>query len=251
MGIVVAGILAVFSFAGLSRHDGLSFNQRYLLEVLPVAAVAFAWALDSLTLRRDHLVLGAALGAAGVLLILMATPADGAAQTALWSLRHLAISKVPLVVAVLVAIAWLGSQSRLARWLPLGSVVGLALGWGLTLHLADDVVGAHLLRGHNHARGEVFSRVLPDHSALIAYWANRDGVVPLLFDRDIVVLDGGADDGVDAPALLRELFARQRRVFLIPSGFSPEVLQRIREGLSGDRVAGESLEILELRMGGK
>ena len=249
MGIVVGSMLAVFSFAGVGRHDGLSFNQRYLLEIVPFAAVAFAWSLDNELLRLDHLLPGVVLGAAGVLLILMLTPVDAVVQTTLWSARHLAISKVPLFITAFLAIAWLGSRFWLRRWLPLGLAVGVALGWGLTLHLADDVVGENLLRRHNRARGEIFSRVLPERSALVAYWANRDAAVPLLFDRDIVILDAGADGGADAPGLIRDLLSQGRRVFLLPIGLSPQVIDHIRSGLSSSRVAAEELELFELRAG--
>jgi hypothetical protein len=250
MCVAVGAILAVFSFAGLTRHDGLTFNQRYLLEIVPCAAVAFAWALDSRGLRFDQLVPGAILGAAVVLLLLVATPLEPGADTVLWSLRHVALSRVPLIIAVLLAVSWLAARSRLAAWLPLGSMVGLALAWGLTLHLADDVVGSHLLRRHNRDRGHLFSRLLPDRSALVVYWANRDAAVPLLFDRDIVILDAGADDGADAPVLVRELLAQGRRVFLLPNGFPRYVVDRIRRGFVSEAIGGDEIEILELRAGG-
>ena len=51
LSLVTLAIIAVFAFAGVSRNEGLSFNQRYLLELLPLAAVGFAWALDGLNVR--------------------------------------------------------------------------------------------------------------------------------------------------------------------------------------------------------
>ena len=48
-----------FAFAGVRRHEGLSFNQRYLLELLPLAAVGFAWALDGLELSVRPVFVGA------------------------------------------------------------------------------------------------------------------------------------------------------------------------------------------------
>ena len=250
MSVVIVSTLGVFSYAGLTRHDGLSFNQRYLLEMLPLAAVAFGWSIDQRLLPRPRIVPGAIAGAACVLLILIATPVEPDSNRALWSLRHLAISKVPLIFAALLAVVWLMPRLRVARWVPFGTAIGLALGWGCALHLADDVVGAHLLRRANQRRGEVLSRVLPDRSALVAFWANRDAAVPLLFDRDIVILDAGADRAADAPVLVRELLAQQRRVFLLPNGFSPAEVERIRAGLRSERVAGEQLDIFELRAGG-
>jgi hypothetical protein len=228
----------------------LTFNQRYLLEIVPCAAVALAWALDSHRVRADGIVRGEILGAALVLLVLMATPLAPGEDTRLWSLRHVVLSKAPLIIAVLVALAWLAARTHVAVWLPVGSLLGVAFGWALTLHLADDVVGAHLLRRHNRDRGQVLSRVLPDRSALVVYWANRDAAVPLLFDRDIVILDAGADDGIDAPVLVRELLAQGRRVFLLPDGFPRYVVDRIRAGLGSESIAIEELKMFELRRSG-
>ena len=45
--LITFAILVTFAAAGVTRHDGLSFNERYLLEVLPLTAVAFGWALNS------------------------------------------------------------------------------------------------------------------------------------------------------------------------------------------------------------
>ncbi len=66
--------------------------------------------------------------------------------------------------------------------------------------------------------------MLTDGSALVAYAGYKDAAVPLLFDRDIVILDARADEGRDAPILIGELLARNRRVFVLQSGFPGEVL---------------------------
>src|SRR5207249_4604219 len=46
LSLVTFAILGTFAVSGVLRDDGLSFNERYLLETLPLLAIAFAWALD-------------------------------------------------------------------------------------------------------------------------------------------------------------------------------------------------------------
>ena len=50
------------------------------------------------------------------------------------------------------------------------------------------------------------------------------------FDRDVVILDAHADEGKDAPTLIRELLARHRRVFVLQDGFPKDVLSRVLVG---------------------
>jgi len=88
--------------------------------------------------------------------------------------------------------------------------------------------------------------VLPDGSALVGYTANKDAAFPLLFDRDIVILDARGDEGADAPALIRELLARNRRVFVLQSGFKPEVLTAVLAGWQAVRVAQPGVDLVEL-----
>ena len=95
------------------------------------------------------------------------------------------------------------------------------------------------------AQTEALGRVLPDGSALVAYWGNKDAAVPLLFNRDIVILDARADEGKDAPLLIRELLHRNRRVFVLQSGFPGDVLSGV---LAGWHVVGRpGTGLVELR----
>ncbi len=68
LSLVTLAILCRFAFCRRARHEGLSFNQRYLLELLPLAAVGFAWALDGLKVRLRPVFIGAL---SGVLLVVM------------------------------------------------------------------------------------------------------------------------------------------------------------------------------------
>jgi hypothetical protein len=127
--------------------------------------------------------------------------------------------------------------------------MGICLGWGLALHLSDDLPASHALRRFKLGRTTALARVLPDHSAFVAYWAHKDAAVPLLFDRDIVILDAIGDDGQDAPLLIRDLLGRGRRVFVLQDGFPADVLDRVTEGFEASPVESTSLRLLELREG--
>ena len=249
LSLSVVAVLTTFAFAGVQRYDGLAFNQRYFLELLPLLAVAFAWAVDSISLSRRAILLGSALGVGLVLLILRSTPIVGGPEVPLWTVRQVALLKVPLVLAVLLlmsaSLAVLKTERRRAR--PLAVAVGLCLGWGLGLHILDDLQASHALRRFKLARTAELERVLPERSAFVAYFADRDPAVPLLFDRDIVILDPVGDEGEDAPALIRELLAQGRRVFLLKSGVPPVTLDRVTRGLEVSAIVSTSLELVELR----
>ena len=118
----------------------------------------------------------------------------------------------------------------------------------MTLHVVDDVAASDRLRARKQAETEALGRVLTDGSALVAYSGSKDGAVPLLFDRDIVILDARADEGKDAPILIRELLGRGRRVFLLQDGFPGEVLSRVRAGWEVVRIANPGTILVELRM---
>jgi hypothetical protein len=240
-------ILGVFAVAG-ARPDGLSFNERYLLELLPLAAVTFAWALDGRGLRLRPLLIGGVVGAALVLLILLGTPILGGPETPLWRARQLALFKVPLVLAGALGALWILDRARYdTRWL-LSGAVGVCLGWGLMLHMADDLTASRRLRALNLARTGMMAGLLTDGSALVAHWGNKDAAVPLLFDRDIVILDAHADGGEDAPVLIRALLGEDHRVLLLEDGFPPSMLERVLSGLEAIPLEHQGLGLFELHL---
>ena len=247
LSLVTLVVLAVFAFAGVSRMEGLSFNQRYLLELLPLAAVGFAWALDGLRVRARPLLVGALWGVLLVVLILFGTPVGGGPETSLWLLRILALLKLPLVCAAALAVLWFLARSRESVRPVATAAAGLCLAWGLTLHVVDDVAASGRLRARKQAETEALGRVLTDGSALVAYSGSKDGAVPLLFDRDIVILDARADEGKDAPILIGELLGRDRKVFLLQDGFPGEALSRVRAGWDVVRIANPGTILMELR----
>lgn len=246
LSLVTCAVLATFALAEVHRHEGLSFNQRYLLELLPLAAVGFAWALDGLTLSIRPLLVGGIWGVLIVLLILRGTPIGGGPQEPLWLLRQLALLKVPLLLSASLGVLWFVARSRERARPLLAAAAGLCLGWGLTLHLADDVAASHRLRARKLAETEALSGVLTNGSALVAYTGYKDAAFPLLFNRDIVILDARADEGADAPMLIRELLGRNRRVFVIESGFPAEVLSGVLAGLETVPIVRPGIRLVEL-----
>jgi len=247
LSLVTLAVFAVFAFAGVSRIEGLSFNQRYLLELLPLMAVGFAWALDALNLRFQTMFIGALGGVLLVLLILAGTPMFGGPQDFLWLVRIRALLKLPLVFSVALAVLWFVARSRRNVRPLLAAAAGLCLGWGLALHVGDDVATSHRLRAYSLKQTEALGRVLTDGSSLVAYWGNKDAAVPLLFDRDIVILDVHGDDGKDAPILIQELLRRGRRVFLLEDGFPGQILSAVRAGWQVVPIANPGTEFVELR----
>jgi hypothetical protein len=249
--LVALAILTTFAFAEVQRHEGLSFNQRYLLELLPPAAIAFAWALDGLRLRWQPLLVGALWGVLLVVLILFVTPIGGGPQDSLWLARMHALLKLPLLCSATLGLLWFLARSRenIRPIRPLlAAGAGLCLAWGLTLHVLEDVRASHSLRAKKRAETEALGRVLTSGSALVAYTGSKDSAVPLLFDRDIVILDMRADDGKDAPTLIGELLGRGRRVFLLEDGVPGELLARARAGWEVVRIANPGTQLKELRV---
>jgi hypothetical protein len=126
--------------------------------------------------------------------------------------------------------------------------VGICLGWGLAFHLGSDVIASRRVKGANASRTADLRQALPDHSALLTYWGNRDAAGPLLLERDLVVLDVHADDGEDAPVLIRELLQQHRRVFVQRGGIPPALYARVSDGLNVSPQPGQGITLIELRM---
>ncbi len=239
MSLVAVALLATFAFSGIHRHEGLAFNQRYLLELLPLVAVGFAWALDGLAIRAQPLGAGVLWGILPAILFLYGLPPG--------TLRLLALLKFPLLLTTALGVLWILARSRERVRALLTVAAGICLGWSLALHMVDDVAASRRVRQWNLQLTEGLRGLVPDHSALVTYWGTRDAAGPLLFDRDVVILDAHADEGQDAPALISELLARKRRVFVIQAGIPGEVLSRILAGWHVVPIARPGAAVLELR----
>jgi hypothetical protein len=236
LALITAAVVATFAFSGVLRNEGLSFNQRYHLELLPLLAVGLAWSVDRFGSLERPFWGGVVCGMLIALLLLFGLPFGTS--------RTLLLLKVPVMLAALLAGLWFLALRGHARPLLTG-VAGICLGWGLALHLGDDVPASRTLRAWKHQWTEELRAVVPDHSALITSGATRDVTGPLLFDRDVVILDAEADHGEAAPTLVRELLARGRRVFVLRRQLHPRILSRVLAGL--DEVPLPGTELLELR----
>jgi hypothetical protein len=245
MSMPVAALLAVMSLTS-GRHEGYTFNQRYLLELVPLTAIAFALALDRVAWRPPLVAVGAVAGALIVMAILTLTPPVGTAADGLWLLRHVLLFKTPIALGAMLVAGWLLAARFRHGPLAAAVAIGLCLGWGFTLHYADDVRASHRSRRYNAQRTARLAPVVQDGMVIVTYWYGDDAAVPLLLERDFLMLDTRADEGRDAPALVRELLGRRRRVLLLGEGFPAPVLARVVNGLEKKRLPAPGLDLYEL-----
>jgi 4-amino-4-deoxy-L-arabinose transferase-like glycosyltransferase len=209
LSLIVFGVLAAFALAGATRTDGWSYNQRYFLELVPLAAVAFAWTLGEAARRWRAMALG---GLGGVLLAAAVLVRSPAAPT-----RHLAILYLPLALAallLLVALVPLVARRRNVNR-ALALTAGLALGWALGIHLGEDWTASRAIRARHQQRFATVDPLVPEGSALLAFWGNKDAFAPWFLGRDVVVVDPFADRGETAGELTTALLASGRRVFVL------------------------------------
>lgn len=249
LSIPTGGLLAVFSLAGLERHDGLCFNERYLLELVPILAVGLAWSLNGDAIPVRRLAGGAAVGVVAVVAILGMTPIGRESAAALWTLRQYGILKLPVLVAAGLVLAWAvgrGFGAPGARALVPG-LLGVALGWGATIHLGQDLAASRAMKHGALAAAEAYRPLLADRTGLMVWGLHKLGVGPLLFERDIVVVDVRIDSGKDAPRLAQELLERGRRVYLVKAFFTEKVLEDLAR-FDLVKVADRPLEMYELRL---
>ena len=235
--LVIGPIFAMIAYAGYAKTDGISHNQRYLLETVPLLAIALGLALRKFKINP----LQAFLGFAGGVCLAFAAMLIAAPP-----LRYSLIVNVPLAIALALVIAL-----ALARFpkgaAAFGLLLGLAVGWSFFVHLTDDVRGVNGVRKANFERTEVLDSVIPEYSAIVAYGGSKDPAGPLQMKKDIVILDAWADGGEDAPALVGELLARGRRVFVLADLIPEPILLKIEEGHQSVQVHGDGMRIVEIR----
>jgi 4-amino-4-deoxy-L-arabinose transferase-like glycosyltransferase len=212
-------LLAVFGFFGVNRHDGMSFNQRYLLELAPLVAIAVAVTLAQQPLRWTWLASGFALGvAAGALVLVFKGPFGYRLQ-----------SLVPLILAVLAACLGIVSLSR-PRWFgPTGLAVALCLAWSFTIHVATDLQASRRPREDNQKRLEFVEPAVSSTPsvAILAALGHHDGFCPLLLSHDIVIVTANDAPIEQLPPVLDALLAK-RRVFMWLGGMPEATLTRLQ-----------------------
>lgn len=216
--ILVILPLAMFSLAGF-RMDGLAFNQRYLLEIVPFAAIIVALCLEDLSGLQVHIVVGI-LSAAGAFAVLLIT---GSSQV-----QHLAILRMPLVLGSVLIVCWFLRRRSTMRSVG-GIVLGLCIGWSVMVQ-SIDLTTSRRIRLTNSVGLDSLEAKIPDHSALFAYWgAQKSTAGPMQLDKDVIILDAWADNGKEAPTLAQDLLHANRRVFLYGTGMPQAMIQ----GISG------------------
>jgi hypothetical protein len=249
LSLATFSLLAIFSLAGAGRDEGYGFNQRYLLEILPFAAAAFAWALEGTGVRASHVLSGGLVGCGIAAAVWLSAPLIGDARNPMWIWRLRAIMKVPLLMSAGLLLAWIAARRSGRAAGALAVLAGACVGWGLVLHLVDDVFPSHWTRRYHLARTQELQAVMPDHSALVAYWSTADAAGPLLLDRDVVIVDAHKDEGADAPMLMHALMGENRRVFLATEGVPADVASRLLGTFRATPVSSGAAEVFELHDG--
>jgi hypothetical protein len=209
---IAAAVFAMFAAAGTRRPDGWSHNPRYLLELVPLFALALAFVVERARLRWRPLAAGAVAGGLLALVPLLLHPTS--------AFRQVALLYGPLAMALVGGGLLVAGRWRPAALRALAPALGVLLGWAAAVHVGDDLRAARALRGANLDRLTAVAAVLPDvPAALFAHQAVALG--PLLFDRDLVIASTSVDQGRDAPRLIATLQGQGRRVFVLTLGMSP------------------------------
>ncbi len=215
--LMVFPMILVVVMAGTGRTDGLAFNQRYFLEIMPLLTIALLIACEELKPEIFSFIAGVLFAGLGYAVVLM-SPSR--------SLYEMALAKVPFALAIILLVGWLLRRSlRIGLMVPVA--LGLCLGWSACVHLMDDLPASRNRRSRNAALVEQLESVVPNHSAIFTYGGWRDAAGALTLTRDVVILDTGADDGNDCGILSEELAGQSRRVFLLGDVFPPGAVQHI------------------------
>ena len=213
--LTIALTLASFAVAGFSREDGICFNQRYFIELVPIGAAVFAWSLEGRALAARPAVLGAAAALAVGGLLLLLDPATG--------LRHQLEYGVPLAIAALLLLSFVLRAPRRGWALP--AAAAAAVSWAAVIHVGEDVPTTRAWRTSNARKLRDLDARLPRGApeALLAFRPWPDTFGPLLLNRDLVIVDGKIDDGRTLVPITRELLAKGRRVHLLALDMPKEI----------------------------
>ncbi len=223
--IVIGGVLGLFAAAGSSRIDGMGFNQRYFIELLPFATVAFA--LSTGRYIRRHAVSVATGGTLTAVVTLMVTylmPTDSLA-------RELILGKLPILLAVATCVMWYSTHtSRKGITTGTSLLLGSCLAWSATVHLAHDMPATRRLRSVQELRATSAHNAIPSDSPalLVASWGLALAMAPLeLSHSGIVIADPWVDQGEDLPALIDAAFSTGKRVYVILNDLPPPLYAQI------------------------
>ena len=236
LSLLVFPLVALFSVAWPGRTDGLAYNQRYLLEMIPLAALAVALALDRLELKSLHI-------GAGVLVAGLLDAAVLMAPTRAW--YEIALMKIPLILSLLLIATWIFRARKNAQAMT-AILLGLCIGWSLLVHVFDDLPASRHRRQVNADQLAVLETTVPNHSALLTYSASKDVAGPLHITHDVVILDASADEGADAASLISQLRLRGRRILIMAELFPNSLLKEICGHDSLAILSRERVQVVEL-----
>lgn len=237
MSLLFAAVLGLFALAGLRRHDGLCFNQRYLLELVPLSAVALGFGFDRLKPSLRPLAIGAGLAAVVAGVTLLAEPGS-------W-LRTTLLMNAPLLLAGGLLVAWaLAMGGKIAARLP-WALLGACMIWSMAAQV-DDHRAARRIRARNADRLEAYSQFIPENVAFFSYWGNKDALGPLLLDRDFVLVDPNYTQGRDTFMLIDAFLERGTRVLLDVHNYPRNQLRAILERHPYREVAPGRFPVIEL-----
>jgi hypothetical protein len=217
--------LTYIGFYGASAwHGGMCFNMRYLLPLLPFAAIAMAVGLRALAPSR--LTFAVSFGA-GVAVALAAAAAVARFE---WSstASEAALLAWPLILSALLGVGVLLSSLRPSRGvvLPTLLLAGLAVGHSFSVTFAYDIPRTRALRSLNFGIAERLSRHVSDDSLLFAQ--HPDSVYTLSELRDRVRIALPLRDGFRDFRRLASFHARAgRRVY---AAFSAPVWRALADG---------------------
>jgi hypothetical protein len=237
--IIAAGIIAFFCIAGFGRHDGVSFNQRYFLELVPLTAISLALVFELAAFKRTAWAAGLLLGLALAAGAGLGEPGSG--------FRSLILLKLPLLISLgaLIAVAML--IRRNASHAAISFAVGCCVAWAATVHLTDDLRATRRYRDYTRKQYELFKSNIPNLSALVTQRVTRDSAGPLILDRDVVIVDASIDDGASLKNLIDELHGQGRKVFVDTADFPADLLTRIQRSKELAVVVPGKQPIIELR----
>ena len=217
LSLLILSALVMFSMAGF-RMDGLSFNQRYLLEIVPMAAIVVALSIDGKSVPVIDVVRGLLFAGLIFALVLIAFSAQS---------QHVAILDVPLGLGLVLILAWI-LKHHFQSLRIFGVVLGLCIGWSLMVQTID-LITSRRIRTTNSAGLDSLNAAIPNHAALFTFWGAQKSIAgPMQLSKDVVILDAWGDIGKDAPLLARELCLQQRRVFILGTGMPSEIIADIR-----------------------
>ena len=228
--------LVIFAWAGLygasGWHGGLGLNQRYLLPILPAAAILVSPVVKEIAAGRGVAVaLGFAVAAPGVLAVTRLTqPPSALAEPVFYGLPL-------LLAAVLGGLAW--ARSGAAAF-----ALGLALGWSAGQAVVLDLNRHRLHRQVNQTIAEAVGRVVPDHALVLA--EVPDPIFGLHERPGMILASRAPDGGASAPGLIRHHLDAGRPCFALFTEAEWAVVgaQLGEAGVSGLAVA----ELGELRV---